>query len=549
MTAHLQLVGFTTDLTTVGDEKGFLISFQTSLDMGQLGLEGNPASLAADGRVVPDRRADFMLTLSANISLTIPGMPLSGFNQNIFLPGKSLSSVGFSIDFSSEIGLPNTGTRFKLSLTAKVNALGQSFDVVNLAVNLRPDDLDTLTKVASAAVEGFKNRFGTLLKNSLLGQSIDQVGRFIKDHFNMVGQDLATAVSILSNSQPQDVIERLGKGILKLTGFKDVFDLVSKYGLNATTATAIVLKLFPILVLSPIAGPIGIPIAQLINRPTGPTDLVVSGPFGIIGGLVDLFSRKSVVQNTAPAWVPSAIVSDATSGEAIPVLPMATVTFDNSSALDVERAPQNATQALEAAATALEAAREALQKAQEAYDLAMAASSAASVEESTTEAIPALSADFSAEEVSAMEVTAGVSEEPQATSAEPTETAGPLQPESSQAETSQTEPIQAGPLQPGTQDPTITASIDPSMLLTTTADRTQIVWVSEEQLTQLIEQQRIALLDAALSVYPIEDVYEASKANFDDTTPEQIQNYFVAAGVEEDEIKELLEPAAEEQPA
>jgi len=104
-------------------------------------------------------------------------------------------------------------------------------------------------------------------------------------------------------------------------------------------------------------------------------------------------------------------------------------------------------------------------------------------------------------------------------------------------------------LQPETQDSTTTVSIDPSVLPITTADGTQIVWVSEKQLEQLIEQQRIALLSAALSLYPIEEVYEASKANFDDTTPERIQAYLAAAGVEEHVIKELVEPATEEQSA
>jgi len=71
--------------------------------------------------------------------------------------GTSISSVEFLIDFSFEIGWLNTSTGFILNLTAKVNALGQSFDVVNFAVKLLPEDPDTLTKVASAAVEGFKS--------------------------------------------------------------------------------------------------------------------------------------------------------------------------------------------------------------------------------------------------------------------------------------------------------------------------------------------------------------------------------------------------------
>ena len=569
MTAHLQLIAFTMDLTAVGDQNGFIINFQTSLDMGQLGLGGDSASLTASGRVVPNQRASFTLTITANISLTIPGIPLSGFNQNMFLPGKSLSSVGFSIAFSFEIGWPNTGTGFSLNLTAKVNALGKSFDVINVAVNLHPEQLDTLAKVANAAVQGFKDQFANSLKKSLEGLSIDQIGNFIKEHFNLGGKDLVTAVSVFSNTQPQDVIERLGTGILGLASFKEVLDLVSKYGLDAETATKIALKLFPLSTVLPFGGTINIPLGGSLPKtfglpfglpiPPNPTidlgpikvEVPVPPPVKIIKGLLDsIFSRRSVVQHTAPAWAPSAIVGAAMSREAIPVPPMAAVDFDNSSALGVERAPQNATQALEAAAAALQAAREALQKAQEAYDLAVAASSGAVTEESpASEEVPASSDDVSAEEVSTVEVTAGASEEPQPTSAESTKIAEPLLPEASQAETSQPEPTQAEPSQPETQDPITTVSIDPSMLPTMTADGTQIVWISGEQLAQLIEHQRIALLDAALSVYPIEEVYEASKVNFEDTTPEQIRTYLAAAGLDEDEIKALIESTAEEQPA
>ena len=547
MTARLQLVGFVTNLSAVGDQNGFLISFQTSLDMDQLGLEGDSASLAANGRVVPNQRAAFTLTISANIGLAIPGITLSGFNENVSLPGKFLPSVGFSVDFSFEIGWPNTGTGFNLNLTAKINALGQSFDVVSLAVNLSPEDLDTLAKVASAAVEGFKNEFGNLLKDSMLGQSIDQVGRFLKDRFDMAHRDLVTAISILSNSRPQDVIERLGRTILNLTSFNEVIGLVSTYGVSATTATKIALKLFRVPVFSPVPGlidvpiggpvripigsPIGIPTTQPIDIPTGPIH-VRALPTRIIGGLLGLFGESS---------------------EMIPLSPMA---FDNRGALDVERVAQKLGTSVET----LKAVLEKFEKAPEARKLAVAASLTAGVGQSaTTEAMQVFLAGASTKQVSSMKTTAGVSEELQTTSAESTETSGPLQPESSQAgtsqseliqaETSQTEPIQADSLQPQTQDLTDTVLMDPSMLPTTTADGTQIVWVSENQLAQLIEQQRIALLNAALNVYPVEEVYEASKANFDDTTPERIQMYLAAAGVAEDVIKKLVEPAAGEQPA
>ena len=111
--------------------------------------------------------------------------------------------------------------------------------------------------------------FCNLLTDSLLDQSIDQVGGFIKNSFDMVGQDLVTEVSILSNSQPQDVIERPSKTILELTGFIDVFDLASKYGLSASTATKIAVRLFQVPVISPISRSIGSPIGGPARIPIG----------------------------------------------------------------------------------------------------------------------------------------------------------------------------------------------------------------------------------------------------------------------------------------
>jgi len=51
--------------------------------------------------------------------------------------------------------------------------------------------------------------------------------------------------------------------------------------------------------------------------------------------------------------------------EFIPLLPTEAVTFDNSSALGVEMAPENTIQALETSVATLQAAREALQEAEE----------------------------------------------------------------------------------------------------------------------------------------------------------------------------------------
>jgi hypothetical protein len=223
LSARLTLIGLDVEVDSKGDSNGWELAVpRASLDLdlsvvGQF-LPRVSASASGFARVKPNERASAQLSVHLDVDLKLPSVPLSGMGQVFDLPGVGAPSVGFDLTFDVEIGWPDSGTGFNLGLVATVRALGQRWDIGSIAVNLSPRDLDSVEKLAQAAIAAFLDQFPSLIKDTLGGKKLDEITGFVKDTFSVVvGRDLTKAVAILSDTPPEDVIQQLGIEALLLS--------------------------------------------------------------------------------------------------------------------------------------------------------------------------------------------------------------------------------------------------------------------------------------------------------------------------------------------
>ncbi|MCJ1392946.1 hypothetical protein MMC18_005818 [Xylographa bjoerkii] len=197
------------EIVAIGDRNGLEAENHGSLDLIELGLSGDSVSLDAAARVFPKQRADASLSIKA-INLDLPSVPLAGYCTSNFLLGKHFSSAHFQIIFKVEIGWSNTDTVVNLDPKLLLTRLSRGSNSYPSRATCSLKSSIPLEKVATQVVYNFLSEFPNLLKNTLGGWRLDEIGNFLKDTFGTIGSELITAVSVLENTQPTDVIEQLG---------------------------------------------------------------------------------------------------------------------------------------------------------------------------------------------------------------------------------------------------------------------------------------------------------------------------------------------------
>jgi len=223
ISVHLVLLSVDFEITAKGDSSGFELDVPKAdvhLNLTPIDLPGKfSASLRGKARVKPKEQVRAELKIALTINVSLPVVTMTGLNNlNVKLPS-NLVSAGFNLDFNFNIGWPSSGSEtFNLNFSAEVHAIGQRFDLVRIAVNLHPRDLDTVDKVVGAAVREFLKEFPTLLQGVLGLKGLSEAADFLKTQFGQAGDDLLRAVSILKGTNPEDVVDKLGKEFFGLIG-------------------------------------------------------------------------------------------------------------------------------------------------------------------------------------------------------------------------------------------------------------------------------------------------------------------------------------------
>jgi len=136
-----------------------------SVPIDGLPLNG-PATITASALVKPHEVASSRLSISMSLHLNMPSISLSGFRESITLPSVNLSLVSFGIALDVSLGWPNSGTGFSFIFTYSVRVLDESFNL-SIHLNLSPQDLDFLYKVANEVIDDFRDEFEDIMMNRL----------------------------------------------------------------------------------------------------------------------------------------------------------------------------------------------------------------------------------------------------------------------------------------------------------------------------------------------------------------------------------------------
>ena len=314
LSAQLKLVGLDVEVNAKGHSSGWELAVpyaSLDLDLSGVGqfLPHVRASASGFARVKPNERATAQLGVHLDVDLELPSVPLSGLGQLFNLPGVSAPSVGFDLTFDIDMGWPGSGTGFHLGLAATVRALNQKWNIGSIAVNLSPRDLDTVAKLAEAAIAAFLDEFPSLIKNTLGDKALDEITGFVKTTFSVVtGRELTTAVAILADTPPEDVIRELGLEALLLSSQdgsrKELMCLLGDfYGPQAAMRMTTEMFPRPVIPVSipsipvaipvpipsiPVAVPVAIPVAVPVATPVWVPDIfrppkISIGPFRLFG--------------------------------------------------------------------------------------------------------------------------------------------------------------------------------------------------------------------------------------------------------------------------
>lgn len=219
---HLTLLSLDFELTAKGDRSGFELQIPTAnvgVDLSQIGQPGNlSVSLGGLAKVKPNEMANANLNINATLNLNLPDVFLSGLQEQLKLPGK-VASVVFNLVFDFSIGWPQTGRGFNVTFSGNAEALGQPIKFFNVVVNMSPQELDSVQKVVTQAVLQFLKVFPEQLLRDLLGKDLQGVADFLKGKFgDDLGKNLLSAISMLSNMKPEEVVKHLGREFLGFVG-------------------------------------------------------------------------------------------------------------------------------------------------------------------------------------------------------------------------------------------------------------------------------------------------------------------------------------------
>jgi len=142
---------------------------------------------------------------------------VTGLNMLSFqLPERSVSA-GFRLEFDFDAVWPGNsggphGRGSNLDFSAEVHAMGQRFNMLSIAGGLDPRDLDTVDRVV---VQEFLDQWGELFQASM---NLLDVARFLKTQFQQTGAGLVRALSVLKDTKPEDLIEQLGMKVFDIIG-------------------------------------------------------------------------------------------------------------------------------------------------------------------------------------------------------------------------------------------------------------------------------------------------------------------------------------------
>jgi hypothetical protein len=247
ISVHLVLLSVDLEITAKGDSSGFELEVKADvhLNLTPIDLPGNfSASLRGKALVKPKDPVRAELKIALTINVNLPVVTMTGLNNlNVKLPSNSVSA-SFNLDFNFNIGWPSSDSgNFDLDFNAEVHAIDQRFNLVRIAVNLHPRDLDTVDKVVCAAVREFLKEFPTRLQSVLGLKGLSETADLLKTQFGQAGDDLLRAVSILKGTNPEDVVDKLGKEFFGLIGpnaSKDLLKVLEEVHGDAAKAMEIV---------------------------------------------------------------------------------------------------------------------------------------------------------------------------------------------------------------------------------------------------------------------------------------------------------------------
>ncbi|KAK4464619.1 hypothetical protein QBC42DRAFT_318159 [Cladorrhinum samala] len=223
ISTHLVLLSVDFELTAQGDSSGFELEVPSAdlhLNLTPIDVPGAvSASLRGKAHIKPQEQVRAELKIDLAINFELPMVTFKGLKDlNITLPSNQVAA-SFNLDFNFSIGWPGSGSEdFNLHFSAEVHALGQRFELAKVAVNLHPRDIDTVEKVASAAVREFLREYPTLLRGIVAFQELAQTAEFLKTKFDQAGMVLLLTLSVLKEKNPEDVVDSLGREAFDLVG-------------------------------------------------------------------------------------------------------------------------------------------------------------------------------------------------------------------------------------------------------------------------------------------------------------------------------------------